>query len=176
VEGLDKRTADFFVAVDEFLKSNKARLQALFDSAHNPVFRLGISGDAAMALLAFWRRVNPDTGTLVHDFTDPAWGTRFLGDLYQDLSESTRKRYALLQTPDFIESFILYRTLTPAIAEFGYREVRLIDPTCGSGHFLLGAFARLLDLWSRNEPARPRRKRTGGGARGFRAASASSCP
>jgi hypothetical protein len=132
-------------------------LQALFDSAHNPVFRLGISGDAAMALLAFWRRVDPDTGTLVHDFTDPTWGTRFLGDLYQDLSESTRKRYALLQTPDFIESFILDRTLAPAIAEFGYREVRLIDPTCGSGHFLLGAFARLLDLWSRNEPARPRR-------------------
>ena len=132
-------------------------LQALFDAVHNPVFRLGISGDAAMALLAFWRRVDPDTGTLVHDFTDPAWGTRFLGDLYQDLSESTRKRYALLQTPDFIESFILDRTLTPAIAEFGYREVRLIDPTCGSGHFLLGAFARLLDLWSRNEPARPRR-------------------
>jgi alpha-beta hydrolase superfamily lysophospholipase len=31
--------------------------------------------------------------------------TRFLGDLYQDLSEDVRKRYALLQTPDFVESF-----------------------------------------------------------------------
>src|SRR6478672_10222557 len=80
--------------------------------------------------------------------------TRFLGDLYQDLSEAARKRYALLQTPVFVEEFILDRTLTPAIDEFGYKEIRLIDPTCGSGHFLLGAFQRLFDLWARNEPAR----------------------
>ena len=129
-------------------------LQTFFDEAHNPVFRLGISGDAAMALLKFWWEVNADTGALQHDFTDPTWNTRFLGDLYQDLSEATRKRYALLQTPEFVEEFILDRTLTPALREFGYREVRLIDPTCGSGHFLLGAFHRLLAEWQRNEPAR----------------------
>jgi hypothetical protein len=80
-----------------------------------------------------------------HDFTDPTWNTRFLGDLYQDLSEATRKRYALLQTPEFVEEFILDRTLTPAIQEFGYREVRMIDPTCGRGHFLLGGFQRLVE-------------------------------
>lgn len=129
-------------------------LQTFFDEAHNPVFRLGISGDAAMALLKFWWEVDADTGTLQHDFTDPTWNTRFLGDLYQDLSEATRKRYALLQTPEFVEEFILDRTLTPALREFGYREVRLIDPTCGSGHFLLGAFHRLLAEWQRHEPAR----------------------
>ena len=129
-------------------------LQTFFDEAHNPVFRLGISGDAAMALLKFWWEVDADTGALQHDFTDPAWNTRFLGDLYQDLSEATRKRYALLQTPEFVEEFILDRTLTPALREFGYREARLIDPTCGSGHFLLGAFHRLLAEWQRNEPAR----------------------
>lgn len=127
---------------------------AVFDERHNPVFRIGISGDAAMAVLAFWQKVDPDTGTLIHDFTDPAWNTRFLGDLYQDLSEATRKRYALLQTPEFIEEFILDRTLAPALNEFGYKEVRLIDPTCGSGHFLLGAFQRLLEVWARFEPAR----------------------
>ena len=80
------------------------------------------------------------TGALVHDFTDPDLDTRFLGDLYQDLSEAAKKRYALLQTPDFVEEFILDRTLEPAIDEFGLDEVRLIDPTCGSGHFLIGAF------------------------------------
>ncbi|MGH8570925.1 MAG: BREX-2 system adenine-specific DNA-methyltransferase PglX, partial [Gammaproteobacteria bacterium] len=107
-----------------------------------------------MELLAFWQKVDPDTGRLVHDFTDPERGTRFLGDLYQDLSESARKRYALLQTPIFVEEFILDRTLTPAIDEFGYREVRLVDPTCGSGHFRLGPFQRLFDVWARREPAR----------------------
>ncbi len=129
-------------------------LHTFFDEAHNPAFRLGISGDAAMALRQFWQQVDPNTGALLHDFTDPAWNTRFLGDLYQDLSEATRKRYALLQTPEFVEEFILNRTLTPAFREFGYREVRIIDPTCGSGHFLLGGFRRLLAEWQRNEPGR----------------------
>lgn len=132
-------------------------LVTFFDEAHNPVFRLGISGDAAMRVLQFWQQIDPNSGVLKHDFTDPEWNTRFLGDLYQDLSEATRKRYALLQTPEFVEEFILDRTLTPAINEFGYQEVRMIDPTCGSGHFLLGGFQRLLDLWARKEPGRNRR-------------------
>jgi len=132
-------------------------LHTFFDQAHNPVFRLGISGDAAMGLRQFWQQQDPNTGALLHDFTDPTWNTRFLGDLYQDLSEATRKRYALLQTPEFVEEFILDRTLTPAIREFGYREVRMIDPTCGSGHFLLGGFQRMVDEWSRAEPNRNRR-------------------
>lgn len=85
--------------------------------------------------------------------------TRFLGDLYQDLSESARKRYALLQTPEFVEEFILDRTLDPAVEEFGFREVRLIDPACGSGHFLLGAFRRLDALWARHEPGTNPRER-----------------
>jgi hypothetical protein len=129
-------------------------LQTFFDKDHNPAFRLDITGDAAMALRQFWQQVDPNTGALLHDFTDPDWNTRFLGDLYQDLSEATRKRYALLQTPEFVEEFILDRTLTPAIREFGFREVRMIDPTCGSGHFLLGAFYRLLTEWQRHEPGR----------------------
>jgi hypothetical protein len=132
-------------------------LHTFFDETHNPVFRLGISGDAAMALRQFWQQQDPNTGALLHDFTDATWNTRFLGDLYQDLSEATRKRYALLQTPEFVEEFILDRTLTPAIREFGYREVRMIDPTCGSGHFLLGGFHRMVEEWSRAEPTRNRR-------------------
>ena len=122
-------------------------MREFFDRRHNPLWQCGPSGDAAAALLDFWRKADPDTGLLVHDFTDPDWNTRFLGDLYQDLSEAARKKYALLQTPEFIEEFILDRTLTPAIETFGYQVVRLIDPTCGSGHFLLGAFMRLFRLW-----------------------------
>ncbi|CAO3401286.1 BREX-2 system adenine-specific DNA-methyltransferase PglX [Azospirillum palustre] len=129
-------------------------LGALFDRRHNPLWRLPVSGDGAIALRGFWQKRDPDSGALLHDFTDPEFGTRFLGDLYQDLSEAARKRFALLQTPEFVEEFILDRTLDPAIREFGFREVRLIDPTCGSGHFLLGAFRRLFDLWTRHEPGR----------------------
>ncbi|WP_250287274.1 BREX-2 system adenine-specific DNA-methyltransferase PglX, partial [Frankia sp. CiP1_Cm_nod2] len=123
----------------------------LFDRRHNALFQIPLSHDAAKDLLTFWRR-RTEAGALVHDFTDDAWDTRFLGDLYQDLSEDVRKRYALLQTPEFVEEFILDLTLTPALEEFGQevedlKNFKLIDPTCGSGHFLLGAFHRLLAEW-----------------------------
>ena len=134
-----------------------------------------LSGDAAGELLNFFQKIDASTGNLVHDFTDPNWDTRFLGDLYQDLSEAAQKKFALLQTPVFVEEFILDRTLEPAIEEFGLepraksqsrneedsfsalapsRETcfKMIDPACGSGHFLLGAFPRLLDRWQRSEP------------------------
>jgi hypothetical protein len=70
-------------------------------------------------LLRFFQKINANTGELIHEFTDHQWDTRFLGDLYQDLSEAARKKYALLQTPEFVEEFILDRTLDPAIEEFG---------------------------------------------------------
>jgi hypothetical protein len=130
----------------------------LFDRAHNPLYQLEVSGDGASKILAFWRRQHDDAEPgegveLVFDFRDPKLDTRFLGDLYQDLSDDAKKRFALLQTPEFVEEFILDRTLTPTIETFGLADTHLIDPTCGSGHFLLGAFARLLDAWQRQEPA-----------------------
>ncbi len=127
----------------------------LYDPRHTPLKRLRPSVDGARTLRELWAAQEPETGELVHDFTDPELGTRFLGDLYQDLSEAAKKRYALLQTPDFVESFILDRTLEPALAEFGLAETRLIDPTCGSGHFLISAFERLFDRWTSEEPGTP---------------------
>jgi len=49
----------------------------------------------------------------------------------------------------------LDRTLEPAIREFGHERVTMIDPACGSGHFLLGGFARLLRDWQRFAPGLP---------------------
>lgn len=153
----------------------KATVGEIF-SDHNPIWRMPnwLSGDAAGLLLSFFQKKNADSGELIHDFTDPNWNTRFLGDLYQDLSEAARKKYALLQTPDFVEAFILDRTLEPAIQEFGLSEFgaldsekrsspktkprnpkpffKMIDPACGSGHFVLGAFDRILSHWRQLEP------------------------
>jgi hypothetical protein len=145
---------------------------------HNPIRELPnwLSGDAAGELLKFFQKIDANTGALVHDFTDASWDTRFLGDLYQDLSEAARKKYALLQTPEFVEEFILDRTLNPALDEFGLeppptsgeedisydspsrdsklvtRRFRMIDPACGSGHFLLGSFPRILGRWMKKDP------------------------
>ncbi len=121
----------------------------VFDTKHNPVWVLSPSSEGAQALLDFFRKRDA-SGAPAIVFTGE--DTRFLGDLYQDLSEAVRKRYALLQTPEFVEEFILDQTLDPAIAEFGLKDVTLIDPTCGSGHFLLGAFRRLLGRWQKEAP------------------------
>lgn len=125
----------------------------VFDTRHNPVWVLAPSSEGARALLDFFQAVDAQSGEPALSFSGS--DTRFLGDLYQDLSEAVRKRYALLQTPDFVERFILEQTLTPAIQAFGLKEVRLIDPTCGSGHFLLGAFRMLLEAWHDAEPNTP---------------------
>ncbi|MCX4501040.1 BREX-2 system adenine-specific DNA-methyltransferase PglX [Streptomyces anulatus] len=144
----------------------------LFDRNHNPLYQIPLSHDGAGTLLAFWREQRVGEGALgedgdggvggpvlVHDFSDQlsddgteGWDTRFLGDLYQDLSEAARKTYALLQTPEFVEEFILARTMTPAVREFGFEELKMIDPTCGSGHFVLGAFRRLVRMWASQRP------------------------
>lgn len=120
----------------------------LFDARHNPVWMLGPSADTAKKLVALFRTPNADAPGLRFGQAD----TRFLGDLYQDLSADVRERFALLQTPHFVEKYILDRTLERAIARFGLDETTLIDPTCGSGHFLLGAFERLVDHRLRTEP------------------------
>ena len=86
---------------------------------HNPIWFFPISGDAAADLLDFWRR-----GPGMRSFVDSELDTRFLGDLYQDLSQYARKRYALLQTPEFVEKFILDLTLTPSLAEYGLEDTR----------------------------------------------------
>ncbi|MEV0686629.1 BREX-2 system adenine-specific DNA-methyltransferase PglX [Nocardia sp. NPDC050378] len=137
----------------------------LFDRAHNALYQIPVSHEGARDLIDFWR-TRDEHGTLVHNFTDPldeeglnGWDTRFLGDLYQDLSEDIRKNYALLQTPEFVEEFILDRTLEPAIREFGYADIKLIDPTCGSGHFVLGAFKRLNERWATDQPTKDRHER-----------------
>ncbi|MBX3168154.1 MAG: BREX-2 system adenine-specific DNA-methyltransferase PglX [Candidatus Eremiobacteraeota bacterium] len=116
----------------------------LFARDRNPLWKVGISGDGAKVLREFFAEVDANTGGLLRTFEGD---TRFLGDLYQNLSEEAQKKYALLQTPEFVEEFILDRTLEPALAEFGLENVKLVDPTCGSGHFLLGAFHRLFRRW-----------------------------
>ena len=158
---------DWITEAFRHLASSNETAAGLFDERHNPLWGLTPGYEAATELLVFWRRRGAD-GELRYDLTDPEWDTRFLGDFYQDLSEHARKTYALLQTPEFVEEFILDLTLEPAVADDGQgfgldpvwtgpdgrerRGLRTIDPACGSGHFLLGIFHRLLDKWRQAEP------------------------
>ena len=115
------------------------------------------SDAGARQIMDFWRAVDDD-GKLEHAPVDPGavdpLSTRFLGDMYEELSVYAQKKWALKQTPDFVEKFILRRTLVPALGERPLKGFTMIDPTCGSGHFLIGAYELLLDRWAREAPAR----------------------
>lgn len=84
--------------------------------------------------------------------------TRHFGDLYQDLSESSRKGYALLTTPDFVIDLVLDHSLGRAFEDVDSvtgQGLRYIDPACGSGGFLLGAFQRVLSKIHEEKPDLP---------------------
>ncbi|GGF99364.1 DNA methylase [Rhodococcoides trifolii] len=121
----------------------------LVDS-YAPMWQVAPSGDAARALLEFWWDKD-DTGS--HKWVFTGIDTRFLGDVYENLSAAARTLYALRQTPEFVEEFILDRTLEPAMNDRPLDGFTMIDPTCGSGHFLLGAFHRLHTRWQHHAPA-----------------------
>ena len=112
----------------------------LFDPKHNPLFSLQPTAQGAARIVEFFQKVDPDSNELIHDFSDPSHGTRFLGDLYQNLSESARKRYALCQTPGFVIDFILDRTLTPALDAFGLEKRPHDRPIMRKRSLLIGGF------------------------------------
>lgn len=142
---------DWLAEAFRHLAGSHAVMARIFAREHNPLWELSPSPPVATGLVAFWRQRGED-GSLLFDFTDPQLDTRFLGDLYQDISEATRQTFALIRTPEFIEDFILDVTADPAIVEFGLQGFRAIDPVCGSGAFLLGLFGRLLSAWRAVEP------------------------
>lgn len=119
---------------------------------------VAVPADAlSRALIAFWRAKDADTG-FQWSFADEAFAGELMGDLYQELDPVVKDRYALCQTPDFVRDFMLGQTLTPAIAELGADVVRVLDPACGSGHFLLDALRRLVDATAAQHPDWQRRQ------------------
>jgi len=66
-----------------------------------------------------------------------------LGDAYQALSADARKNRALCQTPKWVADLLLELSVVPAVDEVGADEIRMADPSCGTGHILLAAFHRI---------------------------------
>ncbi|MEU4351755.1 BREX-2 system adenine-specific DNA-methyltransferase PglX [Streptomyces sp. NPDC023838] len=145
---------DWLAEAFTHLSKSHAAMARIFDKARNALWELRPSPQGAAGLIVFWRGRGAD-GSLRFDFTDPELDTRFLGDLYQEISETSRQVFALVQTPAFIVEFILDLTVDPAITEFGPQGFRGIDPACGSGAFLLGLFERLLNAWRAGAPGVP---------------------
>ncbi|MBK7192656.1 MAG: BREX-2 system adenine-specific DNA-methyltransferase PglX [Myxococcales bacterium] len=109
------------------------------------------SNKCSEALIDFWRNKEADTG-FQWSFENEEFAGELMGDLYQELDPVVKERYALCQTPDFVRDFMLGQTLTPALAELGGDAVRLLDPACGSGHFLLDGLRRIVAATAAQHP------------------------
>lgn len=102
------------------------------------------SDEAVAELVRWWAQ---DAPSLAHDVdAGPLSITGWIvGDLLQLVTDDRKKANALAQTPWWVADGILDLALLPACAEFAdERLVRTIDPTCGTGHFMI----RTMDyLW-----------------------------
>ncbi|MFH8657533.1 BREX-2 system adenine-specific DNA-methyltransferase PglX [Streptomyces afghaniensis] len=130
-------------------------MATVFSRSH-PLWQLRPSHEACQELLSFWRRRTPD-GALLHDFTDTSRSTEFLAGLHSALNERARKSYAQVPTPLFVVDLIHDLVLEPVLTEHvsqtgGLSGLRIIDPSCGSGAFLLDAYERLFRRWSETRP------------------------
>lgn len=137
------------------LASRKGGLPELFSV--QPAEVTVPADELSRALIVFWRHKDPDTGQQ-WSFAEERFEGELMGDLYQELDPVVKDRFALCQTPDFVREFILDRTLTPAIETFGADQVRLLDPACGSGHFLIDGLKRLVEATGGQHPEWAREK------------------
>ena len=144
------------------LASAEGGLPELF--APQPAEVVEPSNERSADLLTFWRAKDPDSG-FCWSFAEERFEGELMGDLYQELDPVVKQRYALCQTPDFVRGFILDRTLTPALAEYGVEKVRLLDPACGSGHFLIDGLKRLVAALPQAKSAEERRAQVQGALR-----------
>ncbi len=73
-----------------------------------------------------------------------------IGDVYEKLTDRyTRKSTGMFYTPDFIIDYILKYTVEKIdVLETPY--VKILDPTCGVGYFLVKAYEILKDKFEKN--------------------------
>ncbi|MFI0156166.1 hypothetical protein [Streptomyces lydicus] len=126
----------------------------------NPIREGGLPEAACRSLIDWWSQEAPDLAYATE--SGPATVTGWIpGDLLQLVTDERRLANALCQSPWWLADGILDRTLIPAAREFPDETLRLVDPTCGTGHFLIRAIDALWELYTTGSLA-PRQMRMEG--------------
>ncbi len=83
---------------------------------------------------------------------------QYLGQIQQtgkqEKKSSKRKAQGIYYTPRYIVDYIVQNTLGEALKEKSpeqIRDIKILDPACGSGSFLIHAYQKLLDYWQEAE-------------------------
>ncbi|MFH1822494.1 MAG: N-6 DNA methylase, partial [Patescibacteria group bacterium] len=72
----------------------------------------------------------------------------------QEKKSSKRKSQGIYYTPRYIVDYIVQNTLGEVLKEKSpeqIRDIKILDPACGSGSFLIYAYQKLLDYWQEAE-------------------------
>lgn len=134
--------------------------QCLANPLWTPIAEATPSEDACRDLVEWWIT---DAPSLAHvaDTGPPSISGWLIGDLLQHVNDERRLAHALAQTPWWVADLIIDRTLIPAARDFRDETLKLIDPTCGTGHMLSRAIPMLWDLYTTGSlPERPGRPGT----------------
>ncbi len=71
-----------------------------------------------------------------------------LGMAYeQHITREERKQLGQFYTPDFVIDYILDNTLDVVLNEKSIEDIKILDPACGSGGFLIRAYNRLRERY-----------------------------
>ncbi|MEV0475500.1 Eco57I restriction-modification methylase domain-containing protein [Streptomyces prunicolor] len=123
-------------------------LAAFTDPAANALWQQSIGDDDAAAIRDLWAdRHVADPHCRPHGY--------LLGNAYQALSEESRKHRALAQTPRYITDLLMDLAFRSAADEHGMDGLKMIDPSCGTGHILYEALSQA-QIW---KPGRRRSER-----------------
>ncbi len=128
--GEPETSADGMLRQLEHLAALHPALGALADPAALPLWTKSVNGGQVAAIAALWRE---------HPVTDPADRPHgyLLGNTYQTLSAESRKHRALAQTPRYVTDLLIDLGMRPAWSTWPIEGVRMIDPSCGTGHILV---------------------------------------
>ena len=103
-------------------------------------------------LLGFLNRTNLETGQLsLWPYNFAYIPIELISHIYDTFIEDQRSSGAYY-TPLLLADFILEETLGDEVI---HQDMTVLDPACGSGIFLVGAFRRLVQAWRRQNDRSP---------------------
>lgn len=81
----------------------------------------------------------------------------FISSIYETFVTERASRDGIFYTPPYLVDFVLDRVLPWEGAEW---DLKILDPACGSGIFLVKSFQRLVHRWKQANPGEPVRAET----------------
>lgn len=96
----------------------------------------------------------PDEAPIINQFFTVAWIVKAL--VHNSLGRLWLEAYPSSPLKKKLDYFVpIENSFQPPERTIQIQQLKVLDPACGSGHFLLGSFDLLLDMWQEEHPDMP---------------------